>query len=427
VEYYLSKHLSGPLVGMDPILFLDTFAPAPSIFAMMAYDAVMALGIGACEIESDFFTCPELFESFKKVDFRGATERVLFNTTTGTRDQNYLTYQIYNFIAEADAGEIVTITPYKSQLITLQNESIEVLREFVFFGGNTTPPLGQPLHKEDLNLVSDGVRSICWVLSGALILLSSHCIVFTYRRRNTPTVRASQPIFLVILCAGTLIMACSIIPITLQEPVSKRVLDVACMLHIYLLSIGFSMTFAALFFQDSADQYCAYECEIVSPCDNPSERCLAAVCHLDGSEYDNYSHMDDCCSTAMGARNFGRGYVWDAVNNHESAETTFLCLLGTVNVTALLFSNYQNYHARSLPNEFNETFYLAMTNLIILEGLVIGAPILFVVGDDPAAFMLIRSLLVTIICLAVLVPMFLPKSETYAPPRRRNAIRGMAK
>jgi gamma-aminobutyric acid type B receptor len=74
-----------------------------------------------------------------------------------------------------------------------------------------------------------------------------------------------------------------------------------------------------------------------------------------------------------------------------------------------LFSNYQSYRARSLPSEFNETFYLAMTNLIILEGLVLGAPILFIVGDDPTSFMLIRSLLVSIICFAVLLPIFVPK------------------
>jgi hypothetical protein len=50
-----------------------------------------------------------------------------------------------------------------------------------------------------------------------------------------------------------------------------------------------------------------------------------------------------------------------------------------------------------------------MTNLVILEGMVLGAPILFLVGSDPASFMLIHSLLVSIICLAVLVPMFVPK------------------
>ncbi len=90
-------------------------------------------------------------------------------------------------------------------------------------------------------------------------------------------------------------------------------------------------------------------------------------------------------------------------------EMIFLFSLGAVNVAALLFSNYQSYRARSLPSEFNETFYLAMTNLIILERLFLGSPILFIVGDDQTSFMLIRSLLVSIICLAVLVPMFVPK------------------
>jgi hypothetical protein len=240
VEYYLAKHLSGALVRLDPKAFrLDDFMPNPSIYAMTAYDAVMALGIGACGIGSDFFTGPELFEAFKKVEFVGATGRVSFNSTTGTRNVNDLGYQLYNLIAVPDeAGDVVTITPYESQLI--QNASVEVLRPLVFFGGSITPPQAQLLPKEDLNLVSNGVRSICWALSGAVILFSVYCAIWTIMRRKTRSVRASQPIFLGILCAGTFIMSCSIIPTTFQEPLPERLLDVTCMLDIYLFSIGFS-------------------------------------------------------------------------------------------------------------------------------------------------------------------------------------------
>jgi succinate dehydrogenase hydrophobic anchor subunit len=117
-----------------------------------------------------------------------------------------------------------------------------------------------------------------------------------------------------------------------------------------------------------------------------------------------------------------RGTCYNAVKNRESAEIIFLVLLGAVNVAALLFSNYQSYRARMLPSEFNETFYLAMTNLIILEGLVIGAPILFVVGDDPTSYMLIRSLLVSIICFAVLVPMFVPKFTQAKDNKARRSV-----
>jgi hypothetical protein len=424
VEYYFSRHLSGPLVERDPNLFRDTFVPMPSIYAMMAYDAVMALGIGACEIESDFFTGPELFESFKKVDFTGATGRVSFNTMTGSRNQSFLIYDLYNFIAEADdAGAIVAITPHKSRQITLQNESIDVLRDyvrdFVLFGGSTSPPPGQPLPEEDLNLVTDGVRSICWVLSGSVILFSIYCIVFTIRRRKTPTVRASQPIFLAMLCTGTFLMACSIIPLTLQEPVSQRVLDVSCMLDIYLLSAGFSTTFAALFSK-------TWRINIVHANARKFRRVtILARDVLLPSAILMVLNMTILITWTIVARlrwereimeedMFGqpvksRGTCMLAVKNRETAAMIFPFSLGAVNVIALWFSNYQSYRARSLPCEFNETFYLAVTNFVMFEGMVIGAPILFVVGDDPTSFMLIRSLLVSIICFAVLLPLFVPK------------------
>jgi hypothetical protein len=71
---------------------------------------------------------------------------------------------------------------------------------------------------------------------------------------------------------------------------------------------------------------------------------------------------------------------------------------------------------------YSETFYLAMTNLVILEGMVLGAPILFVVANDPTSFMLIRSLLVCIICLAVLLPMFVPNFTKTEDEKARRTV-----
>jgi ABC-type branched-subunit amino acid transport system substrate-binding protein len=422
VEYCLSKQLSGPLAGRNAstFLFSDFTLPPPSVYAMMAYDAVMALGIGACEIESDFFTGPELFEAFKKVEFHGATGRVTFNSTTGTRNEEDLTYQIYNLIAVPDeAGEVVTITPYRSQLITLQNASIEVLRPFVFFGGSTTPPQGQPVPKENLNLVPDGVRSVCWTLSGALILLSVYCAIWTIMRRETPIVRASQPFFLVMLCTGTFIMACSIIPTTFQEPLSQRLLDVACMLNKYLFSVGFSTTFAALYAKTwRIHSVIANAKKFRRVTIRPRDALLPFAILIGLNmvilvtwtivaplQWERIIEAED----EFGQPIDSRGTCLHPLITHDITETAFQWLLLAVNVTALLLSNYQSYRARALPSEFNETSYLAMTNLVIFEGLMIGAPILFFERDDPAAYMLIQCLLASIICLAVLVPMFVPK------------------
>jgi gamma-aminobutyric acid type B receptor len=214
-------------------------------------------------------------------------------------------------------------------------------------------------------------------------------------------------------------MACSIIPTTLQEPVSERVLDIACMLDIYLLSVGFSMTFAALFSK-------TWRINIVHANARKFRRVtirakdvllpFAILMVLNMTILITFTIVDPLKweRVIVGEDMFGqpvesRGTCYNAVSKGESKETIFLLLLGAVNLAALLFSNYQSYNARVLPCEYNETFYLAMTNLVILEGLVLGGPILFIVGDDPTSFMLIRSLLVSIICFAALLPIFVPK------------------
>jgi gamma-aminobutyric acid type B receptor len=191
------------------------------------------------------------------------------------------------------------------------------------------------------------------------------------------------------------------------------------MLDIYLFSVGFSMTFAALFtktWRINIVYANARKCRRVTIRARDVLLPFAILIVLNMIILITWTIVAPLRweRVIMEEDMFGqpvksRGTCILAVNNRESVEMIFLFSLGAVNVAALLCSNYQSYRARSLPSEFKETFYLAMTNLIILEGLVLGAPILFVVGDDPTSFMLIRSLLVSIICFAVLVPMFVPK------------------
>jgi hypothetical protein len=433
VEQYLSHHRRGILAGRNVSTFRNDFAPTPTIYSMMTYDAVMALGIGGCQAKADLFTGPELFESFKQVEFDGATGRVSFDKKTGKRNPETVRHQIYNFITVLadEAGKVATVVPFKSQLITVGNRSIESTRPFVFNGGNTTPPLGQPLPNEYLNLVSNRVRSICWAASGTVLLFSFYCTLWTIMRRKTPVVRSSQPIFLVILCAGTFIMGCSIIPGTFQEPISESMLDIACMLDIYLFSVGFSTTFAALF-SKTWRIYMVYKHSkkfhrvTIRPIDVFLPFAILVGLNLvvlvtwtlvAPLHWERVIVEEDMFGQPIESR----GTCLTQIQN-GSTETIFLSLLGLVNLSALLLSIYQSYRARKLPSEYNEAFYLLMTNLAILEGLVLGVPILFVAGNDPASFMLIRSLLVCIICLAVLLPMFLPKFTKTEDERARRSV-----
>jgi hypothetical protein len=226
-------------------------------------------------------------------------------------------------------------------------------------------------------------------------------------------------------------MGCSIIPVTFQEPISQSFLDVACMLDIYLLALGFSTTFAALFSK-------TWRINIVYKHSKRFQRVairprdvllpFATLIGLNLAilvtwtlvaplKWERVIVEED----VFGQPIESRGTCLASIQQ-GSTETIFLSLLGLVNLSALLVSIYQSYRNRNLPSEFNEAFYLLMTNLAILEGMVVGAPILFLAEKDPASSMLIRSLLVCIICLAVLLPMFLPKFTKTEDEKAKRSV-----
>jgi type II secretory pathway pseudopilin PulG len=87
----------------------------------------------------------------------------------------------------------------------------------------------------------------------------------------------------------------------------------------------------------------------------------------------------------------------------------FAALILLVNIVAIVFLLYQSYHARNLPTEFNEGFFVTLTTFSLLESLLLAGPLLFLVYDNPSADFMIKSIIVTISCLAILLPLFIPK------------------
>ena len=66
--------------------------------------------------------------------------------------------------------------------------------------------------------------------------------------KDEAVVRASQPIFLHIICVGTLLMGSSIIPLTVDDGVaSQDGCNIACHAFPWLLFNGFAIAFSALF------------------------------------------------------------------------------------------------------------------------------------------------------------------------------------
>jgi hypothetical protein len=77
--------------------------------------------------------------------------------------------------------------------------------------------------------------------------------------------------------------------------------------------------------------------------------------------------------------------------------------------SAMVGANVESYRGRKVPSQFNETSRIALSMFIMLEATIVGFPVLFLAQDQPSANFTVRSVLITLVCLAILGPMFMPR------------------
>ena len=103
----------------------------------------------------------------------------------------------------------------------------------------------EPVDYNYLTNIRPAGLTMCGALSMVLALV---CGVWTQLHCKHRVVLASQPFFLRIICIGCFIMASAIIPLSIDDSIASiEGCSKSCMAFPWLLSIGFTTTFAALF------------------------------------------------------------------------------------------------------------------------------------------------------------------------------------
>ena len=102
-------------------------------------------------------------------------------------------------------------------------------------------------HCVDLHLIDSTVKSICFILMGLLCTMALLCAAWTLHYWHRPIVKASQPIFLLLICGGIILQIFTIIPLSQDTQVEASSNDNACRWMVPLFSFGFCFTFASLF------------------------------------------------------------------------------------------------------------------------------------------------------------------------------------
>lgn len=101
-------------------------------------------------------------------------------------------------------------------------------------------------HNEDLSFLSTSVRYTGVAMASILIISASLLAVWVMWNRNAPVIKAMQPIFLILLCLGMILSLLAVVPDGANSNNTSNI-NAACMAHIWLSTMGSTVTLSALF------------------------------------------------------------------------------------------------------------------------------------------------------------------------------------
>lgn len=102
------------------------------------------------------------------------------------------------------------------------------------------------------------------------------------------------------------------------------------------------------------------------------------------------------------------GYC-NSANDTKGGFIPHVVILVFVNMGVLVLAIVQAYQARSIRTEYSESKNITIIMTLMLEAFVFAIPTIALVWDEPVAFFTVMLVLISVICFAVLLFMFIPK------------------
>jgi 7 transmembrane sweet-taste receptor of 3 GCPR len=261
IDYVRSKYPRSLAnkAGLDP--FVD-FTSDPGGFLNFNYDAVTALGLAMCLAGDNqtFFTGTDIYSQFRQLDFDGASGNVRILPDTGTRDYTSITFVMWNIQAscvDADGNSTLEYVPTHKLERGQWYEILGSGNGFIFADGTTVPPESLPPIPFNFNYIGVASRAIGYTLMCTLIVATMASICWTVCRLHNRIVDSAQPLFLIVVSVGALIMTLAIVPLAFEETVTtnEHILNASCMAVPWLYFIGTSTAVSALL----AKMYAVYK------------------------------------------------------------------------------------------------------------------------------------------------------------------------
>ncbi|CAB9497518.1 acid type B receptor subunit 2 [Seminavis robusta] len=387
----------------------DTSRPASVVF-----DEIILLGLSACrtlamgqEVDGK-----AMFETLLQISFQGATGNVTVDPKTGTRLPATAFFRMDNFVQEPINETHVTFGMRLSEAF-IDGQWVEE-EPFVFNDGTTTTPSDLPAVEINYNHIHTGIRAAGLTMATVVLGLSVALAGWTIYNRKRHVIRASQPIFLTILCTGTFVMGSTIIPLSIDDArTSPEGCSTACMSVPWLFCSGWALVFAAIF---------AKIWRINRLFNNPSIKrvkvtAMDVMYPLIGLMILNFIVLTswNIVSPLVWERQVSSVDVFGRTVESRGYCTSehflpFAIILVVMDLGALVVASYQSYLARDIATEFAESEYIGRAIACMLLVCFVGIPTMIMVSDSNAnARFFVLTCIIFVVCASVLLFIFVPK------------------
>lgn len=303
---------------------------------------------------------------------------------------------------------------------------------------------------EDLTFVATPLIIVGYILFAIQASLSLACAAWAVHFRNRRIVKASQPLFLCLVAFGTFLMSLGIIPVGIQgeyryhvDPITGmetdepnaniRRVDAACMALPWLFSMGFAVTFSALFAKiwriklvfQAARRFVRRQVGV-----KDVASIMVAVVVLQAIVLIAWNVADPLVWQREVLTSDDNGYPTKSIGTCSSDKgLAFLIPLIIIDALMLFYALYLCFVTRTISDEYQEGTWITASVLSIIQILALSIPILVIVDNDNSAFYFVRVAVIFLVSSTVTMLIFFPKMyrvhfcKTHAGRSRRTGFR----
>ena len=287
--------------------------------------------------------------------------------------------------------------------------------------------------EEDMTYINPSLKIIGYVFVGIQCVVSIFFISWSIICRDKIVVRLSQPIFLVFIALGCLIMSLSIIPLAqegayrYEQDIQTREitsvpangtkgLDAACMAFPWLLALGFSVAFSALFAKIVRIRKIMANAQAFRRKEVPIKDVIfimVIAMAIEGVVLLSWQLVAPLKWNREVVATSDLGYPTQSVglcaSENPNLSLVFYICLFVVNFVVILIALVLCYLTRHFKSELNEAKWITASVISILQVLLLVVPISIIARENTSASFFVKSAAVFITSMAVTMFIFVPK------------------